>query len=94
MTTQLVFKIDTALKARVAKKAKKYGLTLPDLFKMTAYAYDQGLIEPGIVQKIQPKLNAKTRRIVRQELKEIKSGKNLSPAFDNVQDAINHLKSL
>jgi len=94
MTTEVIFKIDKALKARVAKKAQKEGLTLPDLFKMTAYAYDQGLIEPRIVQKIRPKLNAKTRRILRRELKDIEAGKNLSPAFDNVQDAINYLKNL
>jgi antitoxin component of RelBE/YafQ-DinJ toxin-antitoxin module len=94
MTTQVVFKIDQALKQRVERKAKKQGLTLSDLFKMAAYAYDEGLIGPGIVKKIRPKLNAKTRKLLRHELKEVKAGKNLSPAFDNIQDAINYLKNL
>ena len=38
------------------------------------------------------KLNAKTRRLLMRALKDIKEGKNMSPAFDNVEDAIAYLK--
>lgn len=38
--------------------------------------------------------NASTQKMIKRELKEIKEGKNLSPAFTNAKDAIDYLKSL
>ncbi len=92
MTTQLMVKIDRALKQRVAKKAKKQDLSLSDLVKMTFHAYDEGRIEPGMMQVVE-RFNPKTRRILDRALKDLREGKNLSPKFDNAQDAIAYLKN-
>lgn len=92
MTTQLMVKMDKGLKDRVAKKAKKQDLSLSDFVKIAFHAYDQGLMEPGLIQRPE-KFNAKTLRELKQISKDIKEGKNLSPAFDNAKDAIAYLKN-
>lgn len=91
MTTQLTVKIDKAFKERVAKKAKKDDLTLSDLVKMTFHAYEKGRIEPGMMP-VPERFNPKTRQILDRALKNVRQGKNLSPRFDNAQDAITYLK--
>lgn len=92
MTTQLLIKIDKGLKDRVAKKAKKQDLSLSDFVKIAFHAYDQGLIEPGLVQRPE-KFNAKTLKELKQISKDIKAGRNLSGGFDNAKDAIAYLKN-
>ena len=92
MTSQLMVKIDTGLKQRVAKKAKKNDLTLSDLVKMAFQAYDQGLMEPKLV--LQERLRPYVVRELKKISKDIKEGKNLSPGFDNAKDAIAYLDSL
>lgn len=92
MTTQLVVKIDKGLKERVAKKAHKQYLSLSDLVKMTFHAYDEGRIEPGIMQTPE-RFNAKTRRILDRALKDIEQGKNMVGPFYDAKDAITYLKN-
>lgn len=93
MTTQLMVKIDKGLKDRVAKKAKMQDLSLSDFVKIAFHAYDQGLIKPGLIQRPE-KFNAKTRKEIEQALKDIKTGKNLSPAFSSIKEMDNYLDSL
>jgi hypothetical protein len=86
-------KIDKGLKDRVAKKAKMQDLSLSDFVKIAFHAYDQGLIKPGLIQRPE-KFNAKTRKEIEQALKDIKTGKNLSPAFSSIKEMDNYLDSL
>ena len=90
MTTQLMVKIDKGLKDRVAKKAKKQDLSLSDFVKIAFHAYDQGLIEPGLVQRPE-KFNVKTRRILDRRLGDVKEGKNLVGPFNNVAEMKKYL---
>lgn len=91
MTTQVIFKIDKRLKDKAMKKAQDEGLAFASVLKLATQAYVKGELDVELVAR--PKLNAKTRKEIELVLKDIKAGKNLSPAFDNVDDAIAYLKS-
>lgn len=93
MTTQLVVKIDKGLKERVAKKAHKQYLSLSDFVKMTFHAYDEGRIEPGIMQ-VPERFNAKTRRILNKRLKDLDQGKNMVGPFKTTAEMDAYLDSL
>jgi antitoxin component of RelBE/YafQ-DinJ toxin-antitoxin module len=93
MTTQVLFKIDKKLKEKAQKKAKADGLSFSDILQMSTRAYVEGKIIPGMIQP-EEKFNAKTRKEIEKALKDIKEGKNLSPAFDNAKDAIAYLRKL
>ena len=92
MTTQVIFKIDKKIKAQAQKKAKINGLTFSDVLQMATYAYVRDDFEPVLMRK-EERLNLKTRRELARISDDIKKGKNLSPAFDNVENAIAWLKS-
>lgn len=91
MTTQVIFKIDKKLKHQAMKKAQGEGVPYSVVLKFATQAYVNGDLDMKLVS--QPRLNAKTRRELKQTMKDIEQGKNLSPAFDNVDDAIAYLKS-
>ena len=92
MTTQIVFKLDEKLKKSVQKRAKQEGITLSDFFKSAARSFADGEANVGLT--FRPEIpNAKTARLLRQIDKDVKSGKNLSPAFSNARDLIAHLES-
>jgi len=90
MTTQVIFKIDKKLKEQAMKKAENEGLPFASVLKLATKAYVEGDLTIGVVTK--EEFNIKTRREIRKALKDIKKGKNLSPAFDNIRDAIRYLK--
>ena len=90
MTTQVIFKIDKKLKDQAMKKAKIEGVPFALVLKFATQAYVKGDLDMELV--VQPRLNDKTRRELKQALQDIKEGKNLSPAFNNVEDAISYLK--
>ena len=92
MTTQVIFKIDKKLKEKAMKKAQSQGLPFASVLKFATRAYVEGGFNIGI--KEQEKFKPKVRKEITQALADIKQGKNLSPAFDNVEDAINYLKDL
>ena len=89
--TQVIFNIDKALKQKAQKKAKQQGLSYTDILHMSTKAYVEGTIEPGMVVK--ETFNPKTKKILDKALKNVREGKNLSPTFDNAQDAIAYLKN-
>ena len=60
------------------------------VLKLATQAYVTGTLDVGLVH--QPKLNARTKKILELELKDIRLGKNLSPAFSNAREAIAYLK--
>lgn len=92
MTTQVIFKIDPAIKAKAQIKAKKQGSTYSAFLQQATYAFVEDDLGLGLINR--PKLNNKTKKILERELKDIKAGKNLSPYFKNAKDAINYLKNI
>lgn len=91
MTSQVIFKVDKKLKERAMKKAQKEGIAFASVLKLATQAYVNGALEVRLVA--QPTLNATTRRELLRISKDIRQGKNLSPAFDTAKDAIAYLKS-
>lgn len=90
MTTQVIFKIDKKLKEKAMKKAQTEGVAFASVLKLATQAYVKGDLHVELVA--QPRLNAQTRKELEQAMKDIRSGKNLSPTFDNAKDAIVYLK--
>ena len=94
MTTQVIFNIDKKLKEKAQKKAKSDGLSFSDILQMSTRAYVEGKLEPRMIQPEPEKFNAKTRKEIETALKDIKAGRNLSPRFDNIDEAIVYLDKL
>ena len=92
MTTQVIFKIDKKLKDQAMRKAKDEGIAFSSVLKLATKAFVENQMNIGLVGE--EVFNKKTRKILERELKDIKTGKNLSPAFNNAKDAINYLKNL
>ncbi len=92
MNSQVIFKIDKTLKQRAMKRAKLEGVPLAFVLKMATQAYADRKMDVAVVAE--PKFNYKTDKEVRQALKDIKRGKNLSPGFTNAKDAIEYLDTL
>ena len=86
MTSQVIFKVDRKLKEQALKKARKEGIAFASVLKLATKAYVNGALEVQLVA--QSRLNAKTRRELLGISKDIRQGKNLSPAFDNATNAI------
>ena len=92
MNTQVIFKIEKTLKDKAMKRAKGDGIPLSAILKSATKAYAEGSLTIGL--STQSRLNPKTRRILARELKEIRGGKNMSPGFNNAQEAITFLNTL
>lgn len=86
----VIFKIDKRLKNAAQKRAKEKGISLTDFYRGATKSFVEDEIDIGLI--VRPQLNAKTRRELIQISKDIKEGKNLSPVFNNAEDAINYLK--
>ncbi len=87
MTTQILFNIDKATKAKASRRAAREGLPLSAFLKQAtrAYAEETLSLEPVLVP------NKKTARILDKADKDIKAGKNLSPAFATTEDLLAYL---
>ena len=92
MTTQVIFNIDTHLKARAMQKARREGIPFSSVLNFATKAYVDDTLNISLVQE--ERLNTKTRRMLDRELREIKEGKNMSPLFTNAKDAISYLRNL
>ena len=91
MNTQIIFKIDRKLKDKAVKKARKEGISLTDFYKLATKSFIGGRLDVGLVQA--PEIpNARTARELQQAIRDVKAGRNLSPAFGNARDAIAYLK--
>jgi antitoxin component of RelBE/YafQ-DinJ toxin-antitoxin module len=91
MTSQVVFRIDKNLKDKATKKAQAEGIPFTAVLTLATQAYVKGDLSIQLISH--PKLNAKTRRELLKASKDIRQGKNLSPAFDNAKEAIAYLKT-
>lgn len=92
MNTQVIFKMDKKLKERAMKKARAEGISFSSVLTLATRSFVEGGLAIEAVQR--PVLNEKTRKVLDRALKDIKEGKNLSPAFGNAKDAIAYLKAL
>ena len=87
MTSQVLFKIDPKIKAKAMKRAEKEGMAFSTVLKSMTRAYADGRFEVTVIDK--PLIpNAKNRKLLNQIEKDFRLGKNLSPRFTNVEDAI------
>ena len=91
MITQVIFKIDKKLKEKAMAKAQHEGITLASVLKLATKAFVEGDLTLGLVGS--EKFNARTAREVKNVLKDISHGKNLSPGFTSAKDAIEFLKA-
>lgn len=87
MTTMLT-KIDKKLKLQAQKAAAELGLPLSTIITnyLKTFVMEKEVTFKPLV------LNAKTARAVDQARKDYKKGKNISPRFDNAEDAIAYLR--
>ena len=85
----VIFKIDKKLKERAQKQAKKGGFSLSDYYRSVTISLAEGKSTIGLIQE--EHFNTKTAREIRQALKDIKEGKNLSPAFKTVEEMKKYL---
>lgn len=88
MTSQVVFTIDSKIKAKAMKRAKAEGIPFASFLKMATEKYAEGKLGVGIIEE---KFNQKTSQELKAILKDVTEGKNLSPAFTNMDDAIEWL---
>lgn len=91
MTTQFMFKMEPKLKKAAMKKAREKGITFSSVLNFAADAFVNDRLNIGLI--INEELNQRTKKMLSLALKDIKEGKNLSPEFDNVKDAIAYLKA-
>ena len=91
MNTQVIFKIDKNLKNQAMRKAQNEGISFTTILKLATKAFVDNELNVGLV--IKEVFNPSARKSIVRELKDIKSGKNISPGFNNAKDAIAYLKS-
>ena len=72
-------------------KAQHDGITFASILKFATKAFVEGDLTLGLVGS--EKFNARTAREVKNALKDISYGKNLSPGFTSAKDAIEFLKA-
>jgi hypothetical protein len=80
----VIFKMDRKLKQAAQKKAKIKGFTLTDLYKSTTWSFVKDEIDFGLV--VRPQLKDKVVRELLKISRDIKEGKNLSPAFKTIKE--------
>ncbi len=82
MISQVVVNMDSVLKEKAMKKAKREGLPFSSVITMAIRAFVEDKFSIGLVGDF----NAKTSREIRQALKDIEKGRNLSPVFNTVDE--------
>ena len=88
MKTLLNIRTDKQVKHRVQKIAKELGIPLSTIIN----AYLKQLLREKRVGFTLPLVpNKKTARLIRKAQEDYKKGKNTSPVFDNMEDAIAYL---
>lgn len=90
MTTQVIFKIDKKLKERAMRKARAEGVPFSAVLKLATKAFVDDRLQLDVA--VHPPFNEKTHKLILKALDDIKKGKNLSPTFSNVEDAIRYLE--
>ena len=81
MKTQVMFKIDKKVKEAATRKARTEGITLSAVLQSAMSAFAEGDLKMSLIS-----------REVEEIYRDIRAGKNLSPAFRSAKDAIAYLK--
>ncbi|HEY4516886.1 MAG TPA: hypothetical protein VJG64_02970 [Candidatus Paceibacterota bacterium] len=90
MTSQVVFKVDSKIKAQAMRRAKREGVPFAAVLKLATKAFAEGKFDVGIVNE--ERFNAQTARSIRTILRDAERGKNISPAFSTVEEMEAYLK--
>ncbi len=91
MTSPVIINMDSRLKMKAMKKAKKNGLPFSSVIKFAVKAYVEDRFNVDFVDN-EEKFNAKTRKELDEIMRDIKRGKNLSPAFSTIEEVRAYLK--
>jgi len=88
MKTLLNIKTDVEVKSEAKRIAEEIGVPLSTLIN----AYLKQLLRERRVSFVLPLIpNKKTARLIRKAREDYRKGRNISPAFDNMEDAIAYL---
>jgi len=88
MISQVIFNVDSALKEKAMKKAKREGIPFAAVLKMAVKAFVEDKFNIGYIGDF----NLKTSRELRKIYKDIRAGKNLSPVFSTVAEMRKYLE--
>ncbi|MDO8552306.1 MAG: hypothetical protein Q7S01_02115 [bacterium] len=88
MTTQVVFNIDSKVKARAMERAKREGIPFASVLKLATKAFAEGQFSIGIVDEILPQ----KMRLLERESKLLDKGKGRR--FSSVKDALAFVEHL
>ena len=90
MTSQIVFNIDSKVKAKAMKRAKRAGIPFASYLRQAAEDFAEGKMGMAIVEE---KFNTKTAKELRAALRDIEKGKNLV-SFKNAKEMDDYLLSI
>ena len=91
VSTVIHIKADIEVKKNAQKAAKDLGLTLSDVINASLRNF---IRTREVVFSDVPKMTPELEKLLEGVEKDIKEGKNLSPAFDNAKDMDKYLDSL
>lgn len=86
----VIFKIDKKLKEKAQKQAKRGGFSLSDYYRQATVSLADGECTMEIVNR--PQLKDSVVRELLKISKDIKEGRNLSPAFHTVEEMKKYLE--
>ena len=89
MTTQVVFNANSIVKKKAMARSKKMGMPLSFVLNKAITNFAEGRWDVDIVEE---KFNAKTAREITKALEDFKAGKNISPVFNTIKDALDYYK--
>ena len=86
MTSQVVFTLDSKIKAKAMKRAREQGVPFASYLRQASEDFAEGKSGLGIIHTETP--NAKTAKILREALDDIKHNRThkFSPAFTDIKD--------
>jgi hypothetical protein len=87
-TTKVIFNLPITVKHAAARRAKAEGMTLSTVLQRSAAAYGAGELTIRATEKLKPSV----RKSIARAIEDYKRGINMSPAFDNVEDAHAYLR--
>ena len=89
MKTVIYIKTEKEVKENAVALAKKLGLSLSDVINATLRNF---ITTREITFSDTPRMTPELERIIGRVEKVLKTGRNISPGFDNMEDAIKYLE--
>jgi len=90
MQTVIHIKSDKEVKENAQKAAKELGLTLSDVINASLRNF---IRTREVIFSHTPRMTPELEKIIAKVEKDIKKGRNLSPQFESVEEAIDWLKA-